>query len=1802
MPKKTFVFRIVTNTILLLVTLFVVIALAYATDTGTQAGAQSQDNITEWHPEISAAQAVSSTPEATATSSPPSIPNDHFRYATEIIALPYTTSQPLAETTRDDGDPKPSCWSTYFTNTIWYRYTPTTDQRVMVDAVNSDDDTNPQLAVFRDVDGNLSEQGCSVRAREKGIDLLLSVGETYYIMGAMYGWTPATTEQFTLNVAVVPTVPNDEFSNALQVSALPFGFQQNIYAATRATSDPSVSCGSLSSFNTYRNSVWFQYTASADQTIIVNAKDSTFDAVIAVYSGNQSGLTEQVCNYAGANTLASFPAKAGVQYSILIAREGSQPLQVFGELVLNISFVAPAPNDDIANATLVSSVPFEQTIDVYGTNSAPTDPKLRESCLYSQPQMYPNTVWYRYVPSTTHSLNIATEGSGYRTLIGMYTLNGSALSEYACSGDRFLSTTVQAGVTYYVMIASADNYDRLPIDHSALLHVRFNLPLVNNDLIQDATIVNAFPFSIEQNIYGSTISPDDPRGCTTNFQSNSVWFQYTPSQSQGVILDATASDYQAAIKIYTRGAGNTLVEQGCAFGSLGLQVQAGVSYSIMVSRRQDSALPVLLQTDKLRFHISTPLVANDLIENATPISAVPYSNTQDVFGSSITMNDPSITSGSCRSAIIYSLDRINTVWYQYTAQVTQTLLISTEDSDYPTFIELPDQGICGYGVRTFQAQAGTTYRIKIAYRNTDRLPMPLAQSALLHFVLRPTLANDTQTDAVAINTVPFSYSQDISTATVDAGESSGCGSQTQSVWFKYTPDRHRTVLIDTSGSNYNTVIALFIGSNRSGCAPVSNEPQQGKFTLNARAGYTYYIVIANHSETPASAPATLRLSVTDTTNSHAFENARVIPANALTYQDNQDLGNAKNDYQAPFVTCNSSSYSGYQNSLWYRYTPILDMNVTVSNVVTQSSIITNVYDADGLQFVTCSHGWEYRPASVTFNARAGKSYYIFVGMDTHLASGTDPWLNQLNFDATVSAYPIALSVSGMINTARPLFTWTPVVGAESYELTLASNGDAASTFTINSSGNCSETLCTFRLSNALALGHYQWNVVGWNSQLGYTLPSNALNFTVNDLIITAQPQSQTILGGQTATLSVAAAGSGTLSYQWYSGTPGDTSYPVGTNSTRFTTPALTMTTSYWVRVSNKLGYVDSSVATITTAENLGLNGNFSNGTSGWTFSSTTQNVTNGVLRFAPLNGSGGFMQSVPYATAPNQSYELLLDMGNYTNAKTVNVMVHSQDWSSNFNCVYLVPWLPNGAMQSYSLRFRTPTAFTPMVVQIWASGDASMALTLDNVVLRTAATSVTSTECSVSPPTNVNLVQGGDFSAGLGSWAPFNAQMRTVSPAGNPMMELARDASSTYGGFYQYMPFSAAANDKLEFTFQLGNNSSTNRVINMLLRDGDWLDTHSCFLNLPAFSPVTTYTMRVRTTIAWQNIVLQGWVQVGTYPTDPVYPFRFDNLELRSLPSLTVTSTDCPVVSSSLSAEALALTAEVTPELTAEAPVELTPEATSELTAEATIEVTTELTAEATALPTETLVALPTAQTFPTLEPLASSTPLPTAQTFPTLEPFASPTPLPTQFPLPLPASATMDFGVADWQASWGWSLTPQAAFGAQGYGWQVASVNTLEVLRWTQPLDLRGLPPGQPVHLTFQSLLHSQHSTAAVQLSLDGNTWSSIGTIAAAADWSLQTIDLSAYRGQVVQLQFVWQGATPAEGQSADVWVVDQVLVAAVAAAHPTEPALPTVLPTESIPVAPTLTPTEPPTALPTASLEVMPLPEVTAEATVSS
>jgi uncharacterized protein YkwD len=182
-------------------------------------------------------------------------------------------------------------------------------------------------------------------------------------------------------------------------------------------------------------------------------------------------------------------------------------------------------------------------------------------------------------------------------------------------------------------------------------------------------------------------------------------------------------------------------------------------------------------------------------------------------------------------------------------------------------------------------------------------------------------------------------------------------------------------------------------------------------------------------------------------------------------------------------------------------------------------------------------------------------------------AGTAPSITTQPQSQTINSGQTATLTVDADGTAPMAFTWyTGQSGATSSPV----------------HGATSKTFTTPALASTTSFWVRVTNAAGSSDSVTATITVTAPPPAGTAPSITTQPQSQTINSGQTASLSVGAEGTGPLSFQWYQGASGTTSSPVGgAMGAAFTTPALTATTSYWVRVSNPFGAASSSTATVT---------------------------------------------------------------------------------------------------------------------------------------------------------------------------------------------------------------------------------------------------------------------------------------------------------------------------------------------------------------------------------------------------------------------------------------------------------------------------------------------------------------------------------------------------------------------------------------------------------------------------------------------
>jgi sugar lactone lactonase YvrE len=159
-----------------------------------------------------------------------------------------------------------------------------------------------------------------------------------YIVTSAYG--SATSQVATLTV-VVPS--NDAFANAIALSGTNFAVTASNVGATKEPGEPN------HAGNVGGHSVWWAWTAPVDGTMTLNTLGSSYDTLLAVYTGKSvSALTPLVADDDYSNVLQSlvvFGAKAGKTYRIAV--DGYNGAS--GAIQLNLAWAPPVPPSILAS-------------------------------------------------------------------------------------------------------------------------------------------------------------------------------------------------------------------------------------------------------------------------------------------------------------------------------------------------------------------------------------------------------------------------------------------------------------------------------------------------------------------------------------------------------------------------------------------------------------------------------------------------------------------------------------------------------------------------------------------------------------------------------------------------------------------------------------------------------------------------------------------------------------------------------------------------------------------------------------------------------------------------------------------------------------------------------------------------------------------------------------------------------------------------------------------------------------------------------------------------------------------------------------------------------------------------------------------------------------------------------------------------------------------------------------------------------------------------------------------------------------
>lgn len=225
-------------------------------------------------------------------------------------------------------------------------------------------------------------------------------------------------------------------------------------------------------------------------------------------------------------------------------------------------------------------------------------------------------------------------------------------------------------------------------------------------------------------------------------------------------------------------------------------------------------------------------------------------------------------------------------------------------------------------------------------------------------------------------------------ATIEAGEPKPAevSEATASLWWTWTAPETAQVVIDTLGSDYDTVLGIYTGASIAALQPVAANDNDGaaqttsRVVLDAVASVTYRITVCGKSG--ANGYTALHLGTIPPNDT--FAAAEVLTGNSVRLSDSNRNASPESGEPAPAGT-------GAGHTVWYRWTAPTSGHYTVAAYASAIDTAVGVYtgaSVASLQPVVTSND-SYSEGSqintdalASFHAIAGTEYSILVDNET----------------------------------------------------------------------------------------------------------------------------------------------------------------------------------------------------------------------------------------------------------------------------------------------------------------------------------------------------------------------------------------------------------------------------------------------------------------------------------------------------------------------------------------------------------------------------------------------------------------------------------------------------------------------------------------------------------------------------------------------------------------------------------------------------------------------------------------------------
>ena len=467
--------------------------------------------------------------EIQATLSPP-LPNDRCDGA--IVLTNGVTFAENTATATSLGDP--NYW--YNSKGVWFSFTPSADGILTVSTCDSDYRTEVQLFTggcnpLTPVPDGFDYGNGPLCQNNSSLALPARAGTNYLIYVTAYN--NGGFGNLQIQATLQPPLPNDQCSGAIDIS----DGAVHSTDTTIATSVGDVTNGCGGNIE----GVWYRLTPLATSLITLHLESTNLHPTLELSHGTCGQLMNLNCvyNYYGYHVDLTFTGFAGETYFI----QAGDIYRRSGNLKISAGAFPPF-NDQLFNA-IPMVAGFNYNINTAYASSTNDPVPLCDATAG-------HGVWYSYTPSEDAQVMLETCQSDFETVVQLYSSDGSTLTPVACN-DGFgpacatnrasLSFFAKTGTNYFILAAGKNG-----AFGNLIISVNGDPP--GNDNCESAIEMTEGVVYTNNTTYASS---------TTNALPviKDVWYRFTPTRSELLLLTTCGSDFHTAFNVYT-GACNAL--------------------------------------------------------------------------------------------------------------------------------------------------------------------------------------------------------------------------------------------------------------------------------------------------------------------------------------------------------------------------------------------------------------------------------------------------------------------------------------------------------------------------------------------------------------------------------------------------------------------------------------------------------------------------------------------------------------------------------------------------------------------------------------------------------------------------------------------------------------------------------------------------------------------------------------------------------------------------------------------------------------------------------------------------------------------------------------------------------------------------------------------------------------------------------------------------------------------------------------------------------------------------------------------